>query len=259
MTEKTATVVNDMDEIMIEIKQKKDDFKQEPIDAYIDKNTIIPGVNGRVVNINKSYRNMKSKGYYNDNLYVYDYTNPNISLKDNLNKYIIKGNPSKRMVSLSFKATSNDNITEILNIVNNYSIKVTFFVDYNWFSNNSELVKQMINQGHNIGFIVNDNDSDLEWMDMIIKKVNKQKEGFCYNSDKNEEILMKCVYKNNYTIMPIEISDKTPLVDIKNKLESGSILLLPNNSEVKRELSTIIIYIKSKGYTIASLEENVLE
>ncbi len=259
VTEKTATVVNDMDEIMIEIKEKKDNFKRDPIDAVINENEIIPGVNGRVVNINKSYKNMKSKGYYNENLYVYDYTKPSITLNDNINKYIIKGNPSKRMVSLSFIVQKSDDITDIVNIINNYNIKANFFVDYNWFSSNNELVKQLISKGHNIGFIVDDNDSNLEWMDMVIKKVNKQSHGFCYNDDKNEDKLFKCVSRNDYTITPTIISDKTPLVDIKNKLESGSILLLSNNSEVRRQLSTIIIYIKSKGYNITNLEENVLE
>ena len=73
VTEKTATVVSDMDEIMIEIKNKKDDYESNSIDAIIDNNTIIPGVSKRKVNVNKSYKSMKSNGYFNDKLFVYDY------------------------------------------------------------------------------------------------------------------------------------------------------------------------------------------
>ena len=65
--------------------------------------------------------------------------------------------------------------------------------------------------------------------------------------------------KNNYTIRPIEISDKSPLVDIKKNLNSGSILSLNINSQVRKELSTIIIYIKSKGLEIDTLEKHLLE
>ena len=54
VTEQTAIVVSDMDEIMIEIKNKKDDYKTNPIDAIINNNTIIPGVSKREVNVNKS-------------------------------------------------------------------------------------------------------------------------------------------------------------------------------------------------------------
>ena len=68
-----------------------------------------------------------------------------------------------------------------------------------------------------------------------------------------------CELKGNYTIRPTIISENTPLVDIKSKIESGSLLSLKINSQVKKELSTIIIYIKSKGYKFGNLEEHVLE
>jgi len=260
VTEQTATVVSDMDEIMIEIKSKKDEYKTESIDAIIEDNTIIPGVSKREVNVNKSYKTMKNNGYFSDKLFVYDYTNPSISLTDNIDKYIIKGNPSKRMVSLIFTLKTYEYIRELLNIINNYNIKVTFFVNYNWFSNNNDLVEELINKGHIVAPLMEDyRDSSFEWMDMILKKINKQNVGFCYNINNNQNNLEECVLKNNYTIKPIVISENTPLVDIKEKLESGALLSLKVNSQVKKELSTIIINIKSKGYKLVNLEENVLE
>ena len=257
ITEKTATVVNDMDDIMIEIKENKDKYKQSSIDAIIDNNTIIPGVRGREVNISKSYRNMKNNGFYSDSLYIYNYTYPKVSLTDNMDKYIIKGNPSKRMVSLIFTVEANDNVIDILNIINNYNVKATFFVNTNW---NNDLVKELIKDGHNVGILLDDyNDSNFDWMDMVIKRVNKQQNGFCYNLEDNKSNVDICKVKGNYTIRPVVISDKTPLQDIKSKLEPGSLLSLKINSQVKKELSSIIIYIKSKGYKLSNLEENVLE
>ena len=260
VTEKTALVVSEMDEIMIEIKANYQNYKSDSVDAIIDNNTIIPGINGKQVNINKSYKNMKLSGYYSDKLYVYDYSRPTISLSDNIDKYIIKGNPKKRMVSLIFKVKANDNIKEILNIINNYNINVTFFINANWFTNNNDLIQELINEGHNIGILMdNYSDSDFEWMDMVIKKINNQKNSFCYSTEDNDKNLESCKLKNNYTIRPIEILEKTPLVDIKKNLNSGSILSLDINSNVRKELSTIIIYIKSKGYNIENLEKHLLE
>lgn len=260
VTEQTAIVVSDMDEIMIEIKNKKDDYKYDSIDAIIDKNTIIPGINKREVNVNKSYKIMKTNGYFNDKLFVYDYEKPKISLTDNIDKYIIKGNPSKRMVSLIFKVEQDEDITDIVNILNNYNVKSTFFVNYNWFSNNNTLVEELIKNNHIVAPLMEDyTSSDFEWMDMVLKKINKQSVGFCYNENENKTNLEQCVLKNNYTIKPIVISENTPLVDIKEKLESGSILSLKVNSQVRKELSTIIIHIKSKGYKLSNLKENVLE
>ena len=260
VTEQTATVVSDMDEIMIEIKAKKDEYKTDSIDAIIEDNTIIPGVCEGQVNVNKSYKNMKSNGYFSDKLFVFDYTKPKISLTDNINKYIIKGNPSKRMVSLIFIVEKDEDIRDLLNIINNYNIKTTFFVNYNWFSNNNDLVEELINRGHIVAPLMEDyRDSNFEWMDMVLKKINKQSVGFCYNVNFNQDNLEECILKNNYTIKPIEISETTPLLDIKEKLESGVLLSLKVNSQVKKELSTIIIHIKSKGYKLVNLEDNILE
>ena len=260
MTEKTALVVSEMDEIMIEIKANYKKYSSDSIDAIINENTIIPGVSGKDVNINKSYKNMKLSGYYSDKLYIYDYTKPKISLSDNIDKYIIKGNPNKRMVSLIFKVKDGDDINAVLKIINNYNIKVSFFIDSMWFSDNNDYVQKLINKGHNIGILIDDyNSSDYEWMDMLIKKINNQKNSFCYSKEDNDKNLEICKLKHNYTIRPVEISDKTPLVDIKDKLESGSLLSLDINSQVRKELSTIIIYIRSKGFNIDNLEEHILE
>lgn len=260
ITEKTTIVVNNMDEIMMEIKAKKDRYKEESKDAFIEDNKIIPGVNQKKVNINKSYKNMKKNGYFSEKLFVYDYTKPNISLTDNIDKYIIKGNSSKRMVSLIFTIYKDENIVDIVNILNNYNIKTTFFVNYNWFTNNNDLIKDLINEGHTVEPLLSDyTDPNYEWMDISLKKINNQKTGFCYNTDENSNNLNQCVLRKNYTIKPILISEYTPFVDIKEKLESGSLLSLSINKELKRELSTIIIYIKSKGYNITNLLEHVLE
>lgn len=260
VTEKTATVVNDMDEIMIEIKSKKNEYNSDSIDAIINDNTIIPGVSAKEVNVNKSYKNMKNNGYFSDKLFIYDYTKPKISLEDNIDKYIIKGNPSKRMISLIFIIEKDEDIKDLLNVINNYNIKVSFFVNYNWFTNNNELVGNLIKKGHVVYPLMEDyKDSNFEWMDMVLKKINKQNFVFCYNTKTNQNNLDECILKNNYTIKPIEISENTPLLDIKEKLESGALLSLKVNKQIKKELSTIIIHIKSKGYKLVNLEENILE
>jgi hypothetical protein len=194
VTEQTTTVVSDMDEIMIEIKAKKDEYKSEAIDAIIEENTIIPGISRREVNINKSYKIMKDNGYFSNKLFVFDYTKPKISLSDNIDKYIIKGNPNKRMVSLIFKIETDENIKDLLNIINNYNVNASFFVNYNWFTNNNELVSTMISNGHTVYPLVEDySSSEFEWMDMVLKKINKQSTVFCYNTKNNQDNLKNCV------------------------------------------------------------------
>ena len=78
-TEKVVNVINNNDELMIDIKDRAINYEIEAIDAVIDNDTIIPGKYGKVVNIDKSYYNMKSSKVFNDKLLFYDIVKPNIS------------------------------------------------------------------------------------------------------------------------------------------------------------------------------------
>lgn len=222
---------------MISIKENMDNFKTKSIDSIIKDDTIIPGISGRKVNINKSYKNMKEYGSYNEDLYIFDYIKPSISLSDNKDKIITNINPKKRMVSLVFLVDNNP--ADILNIVNNYNIKATFFIKD----------KIDINlKPHNIGIVSNENDR-IEWLKMITK------DKYCLASDNNKP----CIDNDLYIIKPFYVSNNTPLLDVKNNIDKNKIFLFKVNKTLKRELPNIIIYIKSKGYTITNLDEAVLE
>ena len=95
-TEKTATVVKEFDDIMIQIKEKNEIYRKKAIDAVIVDNTIIPGISGSEIDIDKSYSKMKRYGKYNDKLLEYKSILPNISLTQNMNKYIVNGNKEKK-------------------------------------------------------------------------------------------------------------------------------------------------------------------
>ena len=114
----------------------------------------------------------------------------------------------------------------------------------------------MIKDGHNIGILLDDYDTnDFLWTDTVIKNINKQKHGFCYNAKKIEV----CAQNNDYTIRPIEISEYTPLVDLKKYIDNENLFSFELNSTLKKELINIIIYIKSKGYKLENLENHILE
>ncbi len=243
ITEKTSLVVKNMDDIMISIRENCDNFKKSSIDATIIDNTIIPGISGRKVNINKSYKNMKEYGSYNEELYVYDYIKPDISLRDNKDKIITNVNKSKRMVSLIFIVDKYTDINDILSIINNYNIKSTFFITSSYLENNN--IDYLKKEGHNIGII---GDSNIEWM----KKVINDK--YCYSED-----ISICTENDLYIIKPYNISSNTPLLDVKNSLENNSLLSFNINKTLKKELPNIIIYIKSKVDTITKLDNSVLE
>ena len=262
VTEQTSMAVKDTDEIMIEIKKNINNFQTDAVDAYIDDDTIIPGISGKQIDINKSYENMKRFGFYNSNLIEYQILKPNISIQNKYDKYIISGNKNKNMISLIFLVEESDDIDKILNILNKKNVKATFFVDGNWLENNNNKSKELYQMGHNLGNLSYNKDynsSSFIWIDTIIKKVINQDFSYCYVETKNEEVLKICNMNKDYTILPNIILKDNYLTNIKNKIKPGSIISLKINNELENNLGIIINYIKSKGYTLETLYNHLDE
>lgn len=262
-TDKTMEVAKQFDNVNATIKEVSSDYYVDPIDGIIiDNISFIPGVSGKEVDENKSYKNMKKYGSFNKNLLEYKEIKPNNKLEDNLNKYIISGNTTKNMVSLIFIVKENSNIDNILNITENKNVKVDFFVDGKWLENNNELLAEIIDNGYNVGNLSYDLDyqnSAFSWTDTIIKRLSKQKFGYCYSENENQNDLQICAMNKNFTIKPSIMIKSYPLKEIKEQIKKGSIISLPCNKTVEQELPAIINYINSRGLEITTLNKLLKE
>lgn len=254
LTEKTATVIKDMDEIMIGIKKNKDNYYFDYVDAVIDGDTIVPGISKREVNINASYQKMKEYGKYNPELFVYEYTLPNLSIVNNKDKYIISGNYKKRMVSLNF-IIDDKYFHDILNILKQKKIKATFFITEHMLASNLDLVYQLILDGYNFGILDKVN-INYDWVNTIIVKVGKQDNMYCYYKNKNT--VKKCLKINGYTIKGINVKNNY-YSNVVNELNSGTIFNFDVDLKLINDLSSIINYILKKGYNIENLSNHLKE
>lgn len=248
-TEKTVMVVREYDEIMIKIKEQNSIPK---IEGIIDKDTIIPGILEKKININESYRKMKQNGFYDEKLLVYEKIDNNTSLKNNYDKYIISGNKTKNMVSLIFVLEGNTDISKIKQIIDDNEIKVTFAINNIWLNKNNDLLLKLSNEGNNI--IARDNNKHIN---SVIEDVLNQK-NYCYTSEKNEKILKNCSNKKTNTILS-EIIDNNHLYETKKILESGSIISYKVSNNLEQNLELIIKYIKNKGFAITNIIEHLEE
>ena len=256
-TEKTALMVIDNDELMKTIKEQNDTYKVESVNASIEDDTIIPGITGKKVNNNKSYKNMKRLGKFNENLLIYDLILPDVSITKNYDKYIIKGNPKKNMVSIIFKVKANTKVSDVEIITqnnNNYNL----FLDGKWVEKNEKVLKTLKNKDYNLGNMgYNGNylDSGNAWVDSVINRSHSQKNNYCYMEEKNEDYLKVCTNNKSYTIIPSLIIKENPLIEIKENISSGDIVSIDINNKSIKELPLIESYIKSKGYSIVTLDK----
>lgn len=259
-TDKVIEVIREEDEIMIELESVKDIYKVLPIDANIVGNTIVPGLEGRNINIDDSYKKMKSNGIFNKNLIVYDVVSPLVSVHNYKDKFIIKGNNNKQMVSIIFILDNDKYFNQIEDILSSKGVIANYFVSYSYLINYSTKIKEVSNhEFYSYGDNGKYSPDNLLFSNNLISRIRDNEAVYCLASNMEEDILELCSENNLYTIVPTIIGDKVPYTNIRTNLSSGSIILLSMNQETVKELSTIIDYIKGKGYKIGGLSTMLSE
>lgn len=250
-TDRVMDVIADNDPLKNEIINLSNNYKLSNNEAIVTDDTIIPGSNGREVNIDKSYKKMRTGNVFNDKLLVFNVLYPEYRLKDNIDKYIINGNVNKKEVSILFIINNDNNLDKIINILNNKNTKANLFIEYNYLFNNISKIKKY--NSNNIYSYSNKYVYDtLVISNNIINRISNNKANYCLTKIKDKDNLNTCSYSNMFAIIPSIIGNYN---DIKNKLSNGSIILLDTNINSVNELSYIIDFINGKGYSIVGLDE----
>lgn len=257
-TEKTIDVVKEVDDIMITLKEQAPKYQVKAENAKIDGKFMTPGISGKIVNLQKSYEEMKHYGKFHPNLLVYDKVSPEISIKNRYDKYIQTGNPKKRQVSFLFIVDEKGNSSPIIEILKDKKVTGTFFIDGSWLEKNQNELVSLIEGKFTVGNYSYRGDYGHEsfvWIDTIIKRVGGQKQSYCLVEKENKKALSTCKLQKDYTIYPNIIIKENPYSELTEQVESGSIILMRLDAQVKKELPLMITYLKQKGYEIVNLEQ----
>ena len=253
-TDKVTRVLKENDSLMTKIKEVKEEYKTPPQSGIINNNTIIPGINGKVINIDKSYKKMREKGIFDEDLIIYDRIIPKNSLQNNKDKFIISGNKSKKMVSIIFILDDNKYIDRIQNISYNKKIIINYFVDYKYLINNSTEIKKIENSEiYNYGNNGEYTPDNIIFANNLISRIRNNEAIYCLSSIKDLDVLKLCSNNDLHTIIPNIIIKNNPYSTIKRELKNGSIILMELNNNNAIELGIIIDYIKGKGLDIVGL------
>ena len=231
-TEKIALMAQKKDPLYEQIKAYEN-TKTEYVNALIAGNTIIPGLNGRELDEIKSLMNMKKAGSFSESFLVYKSILPEISLKDNLDKTIIKGNPQKQAVSLVLEYNE-----ELIKYLTANNISFSVLTTLSNYSENNKF--EMINY---------EDENNYKTLDKILNKNNS-----------NTNICLKNSYCSNYKylVQVNHILSKNNLITIKNKITSGDIIYVSTNTRVE-DLAILIQQIRSQNLNIMSLSKLISE
>ena len=241
------------------IKYKtKNDIKYK--DGIISNDELIIGLSGLNINIDESYRNMKDNKKFNKDKIVYDDIHPKLSITNTYDYYITNGNTNKRNTSIILKINNDKELDEILKYDNLYNIKLNLFIDGNLIEANTDYVTKLYNKGYeiyNLGYNNKYSNAKVTITNNLIEGITNKKTLYCLNENKNDAYLKVCKKHKMLSITPS--LNNPDIKDIKNNLTNGCIISYTLKTFDFDNLSLIIKVIKSRGYNIVSLEENITE
>lgn len=237
-TNKTANLARSKDPLLKEIQNASKERKLDFVNAVIQDDYIIPGMYGSVVDELKSLSKMKEDDVFNSIYLVNQPIKPDISLSDNLDKIIIKGNSKKMQVSFIIDINSSREIKDYL-VKNN--IKASILTTKENYSKDNYFEQ------------INNDFVNYKALDKLLKK-SKQNTNICI-IDSNNTNLNFCKQRKKYLVKPNLFLDKTNIIEVKAALSSGSIIYLKDITY----LDCLVEYIKSKDLNIVFLSELIKE
>ena len=117
------------DHLYEEIQKHAKQYEIAPQNAMIDKIwKATPGYNGRQVDMEASYNNMKKLKQFDQKHLEFKEVSPSVHLEDLSPAPIYRGHPDKKMVGLTINvAWGNEYLPRILEILKKHDVKATFF------------------------------------------------------------------------------------------------------------------------------------
>ena len=255
-TDRVVSVIRNTDPLLEEIENSKETYEKKAINGTIKGNSIIPGISGREINVDKSYKKMREKGIFDEKLLEYNIISPEVSLAKNKDKFIIKGNSSKKMVSLIFILTENKYLKSLEEIVTSKEVKINYFVSYDYLVNNSTSITKMNNREfYNYGTNGKYTPDNLIFANNLLSRITNNNAIYCLTKNMDKNILKMCSNNELYTINPDIIVKNNPYGQIKANVTNGSVILMEMNNNTTTEIGIIVDYLRGKGFKIVPLSE----
>lgn len=234
--EKIATAFVYNSNLFNEINSESTVFNEEPINAIIENDTIVPGLDGQKVNLLDSYYHMKSFNAFNSYYLVFDKIHPSVSLKDNKDKIIKSGNPLKNEVTFIIL---NKNIQ---NYFEQNNIKGDILITDEAFNKNSKLEQ------------LNNDENNFKKLNKRLQE-NKMNTKICFV---NNNIQKYCEKEKMYLVSSNINLNQDNYLKIKKNLTSGSIIVIQDNASIEN-INLLIKEINFKGMKIVYLSELIKE
>lgn len=256
-------------------------YEIQPSDAKIDPVwKAMPGYNGIKVNVPASYKNMKTKGVFDEKRLIFTQVKPKVLLNDLPSAPIYRGHPDKPMVTFIINvAWGNEYLSDMLATLKKHHVKASFFLEGNWVKKNPDLAKLIVSAGHEVGnhsyshpdmakLTASQAREQIVRTNEIIEAATGQKcKWFAPPSGSYrdetvkiaDQLKMKTVM---WTVDTIDWQKPSPDVLINrviSKIGNGSMVLMHPTEATAKSLSRLITLIEKKNLEIGTVSELLSE
>lgn len=236
-TEKIAVIMQNKSPIMQSINQIENNYLESPVNATIEGDSITPGIMGKMINKTKSYVNMKSFGIFNEYYLVFDTIKPDVSLEDNKDKIIVKGNKKKNAIAFLIEDNS-----QVRDYFLDQKIKASVFINEQTFDKNSFFEQ------------INNDERSYKNTESLLNR-NNLNTNICYIKAMDKDF---CLKNKKYLISETLTLNNINFIDVKKGLESGVIILIKENTSLEN-VKLLLKEIQFKGLKILTVSELINE
>ena len=252
-------------------------YEIAPQNAMIDKIwKATPGYNGRQVDIEASYNNMKKLKEFDQKYLEFKEVSPSVHLEDLSPAPIYRGHPNKKMVGLTINvAWGNEYLPRILEILKKHDVKATFFLEGRWVKENLRFAKMIVDAKQEVGnhsythpnmkTLSSDEIRDqLQKTNRMIEVATNQKVRWFAppsGSFRDEVVKIADDFQMGTIMWTVDTIDwKRPEPDVllqrvMRKIHPGAIVLMHPTSSTAEALDTMIKKLKEQGYKVGNITE----
>lgn len=273
---KVSLAPQDKDPLLTEIVALSQSIDEKPINARLDRVwKLIPGYNGIEVDVPRSYALAKKLGRVDLRNLVIKEVEPEINLDDLPPAAIYRGNPKKPAVALMINvAWGTEHLEPILDILGQYQVRATFFLDGKWLERNKEMASKLLREGHELGNHAYSH-PDLRKMSMaeirmeigkteeLIRQLGTRSLFFAPPAGAYDDRVVEVARQlNMYTVMwtldTVDWKNPAPeeiVTRIVPRLENGALILMHPTLSTVQALPAIIEGALNKGMELGTVSE----
>ncbi|WP_270181879.1 polysaccharide deacetylase family protein [Alkalihalobacillus sp. CinArs1] len=271
-----AIMVSGSNSLHNEILEAKEKYDIKPVNAVVDRVWKgIPGYNGVEVEVKASLEKMQGKKF-DEAMLVKKEIEPEIQLEDLKPAPVYKGNPNKPMVALMINvAWGEEFLPDMLKHLKKHNVHATFFLDGSWAKKNSDLVRMIHEEGHEIGNHAYSHPDLKQMNDAAIKKeledTNKVIEAaidqkpvvfappsgsYAYNSvEIAHKLGMQTVLWSVDTVDWKKPSPHVITQRVLQKVHAGALVLMHPTEPTEKSLEAMVRGIKDRGYHLGTVSQ----